>query len=48
MVDEYAFDQITSDQLRDALGQALGDPTGVDELWQRWIEEAHGSDDLTD
>ena len=48
VVDEYAFDQITSDQLRDALGQALGDPTGVDELWQRWIEEAHGSDDLTD
>jgi hypothetical protein len=48
VVDEYAFDQITSDQLRDALGQALGDPAGVDELWQRWIDEAHGSDDLTD
>ena len=46
VVEEYAFDQITSDQLRTTLGEALGDPAGVDELWQRWIEEAHAADDL--
>jgi hypothetical protein len=46
VVEEHAFDQITSDQLRTTLGEALGDPAGVDELWQRWIEEAHAADDL--
>jgi len=46
VVEEHAFDQITSDQLRTTLGEALDDPAGVDELWQRWIEEAHAAEDL--
>jgi len=28
------------------LGVALGDPAGVTELWQRWMNEAHGAEDL--
>jgi aminopeptidase N len=46
IVADNAFGQITSDQLRDQLGVALGDPAGVHELWQRWMEEAHGAEDL--
>jgi len=46
VVSDNAFGQITPEQLRDQLGVALGDPAGVTELWQRWMEEAHGSEDL--
>lgn len=46
IVADNAFGQITSDQLRDQLGVALGDPAGVSELWQRWMEAAHGNEDL--
>ena len=46
VVTDNAFGQITSDQLRDELGVALGDPAGVTELWQRWMNEAHGAEDL--
>jgi hypothetical protein len=45
-VSEYAFDQVTPDELRAHLGDALGDPAGVDALWTRWMEEPHGDEDL--
>jgi peptidase M1-like protein len=47
-VTEYAFDQVTPDELRAHLGEALGDPAGVDALWIRWMEERHGDEDLAD
>jgi len=45
-VDERAFGQVTGDDLRVALGESLGDPTGVDALWRRWFEEVNGAEDL--
>lgn len=42
VVDEFAFDQITSDQLREAIGRALGDPAGVDALWSSWMTGVNG------
>lgn len=47
VVADHAFEQITSDELRDALGTALGDPVGVEALWRRWMTEAHGVEDLS-
>lgn len=48
VVEQHAFDQITSDDLRSTLGAALGDPSGVDALWERWMEEQHGDEDLAE
>nr|MBA3803035.1 hypothetical protein [Acidimicrobiia bacterium] len=45
-VDRHAFEQITADDLRTSLGESLGDPAGVDALWQRWFEEVNGAEDL--
>jgi hypothetical protein len=46
VVAEHAFEQISTDQLRETLGRQLGDPGTVDTLWARWMEEAHGDEDL--
>jgi aminopeptidase N len=43
-VDERAFGQVTGDDLRVALGESLGDPTGVGALWRRWFEEVNGAE----
>jgi hypothetical protein len=48
VVADHAFDQVAPDDLRAALGEALGDPAGVDSLWNRWLEERHGDEDLSD
>ena len=45
-VDGHAFEQITADDLRTSLGESLGDPAGVDAMWQRWFEEVNGAEDL--
>jgi len=43
----HAFGVAGSDDLRAALAAAAPDRAAeVDELWQRWIEEAHGDEDL--
>jgi aminopeptidase N len=46
VVADHAFDQVAPDDLRAGLGEALGDPAGVDSLWNRWLEERHGDEDL--
>lgn len=46
VVTDQAFGQITADELRTGLGTALDDPAGVDELWTRWMDEAHGAEDI--
>ena len=46
VTEEHAFSMLTVDDLRDALGQALGDPAGFDRLWTRWMERTHGDADL--
>jgi aminopeptidase N len=48
LVRDHAFGQVTPDDVRTALGQALGDTAGVDALWQYWIVESHGTADLAD
>ncbi|MDQ3177074.1 MAG: hypothetical protein M3Q72_05930 [Actinomycetota bacterium] len=45
-VDAHAFEQVTADDLRTSLGGSLGDPAGVDAMWQRWFEEVNGAEDL--
>ncbi|MDQ3351211.1 MAG: hypothetical protein M3501_04530 [Actinomycetota bacterium] len=45
-VDAHAFEQVTTDDLRTSLGESLGDPAGVDAMWQRWFEEVRGVEDL--
>ena len=46
VIEQHAFDQISDDDLRTSLGEQLGDPAAVDELWSRWLEEAHGDEDI--
>jgi hypothetical protein len=46
VVSDHAFQQISVDQLVATLGDRLGDPAQVDALWTRWIEQAHGDEDL--
>lgn len=46
VVEEHAFLQTNGDGLRDSLGSSLGDPAAVDAQWERWINEAHGDEDL--
>jgi aminopeptidase N len=46
IVADHAFDQLTPDDLRAGLGAALRDPAGVDRLWNRWMEQRHGDEDL--
>jgi aminopeptidase N len=48
VVADHAFDPVAPDDLRAALGEALGDPASVDSLWNRWLEERHGDEDLSD
>lgn len=48
VVADHAFGTVTTDELRAELGDHLGDPAGVDAMWSRWMDEAHGEDDLGD
>ncbi|CAN5301656.1 hypothetical protein BH18ACT9_BH18ACT9_12580 [soil metagenome] len=42
----HAFRMLTSDDLREALGEELGDPIALDRIWHRWMEAARGDEDL--
>lgn len=44
--EQHAFEQTSDDGLRTSLGDHLGDPATVDEMWTRWMEEAHGDEDI--
>jgi hypothetical protein len=46
VVAEHAFEQISVDELHATLAAGLGDAATIDALWTRWIEEAHGDEDL--
>ncbi|MGN6574563.1 MAG: M1 family aminopeptidase, partial [Nocardioides sp.] len=43
---ERAFTMTSAEQLRDALGSALGERQQFDRLWRRWMERARGDGDL--
>jgi hypothetical protein len=43
---ERAFTMTSAEQLRDALGSALGQPDRFDRLWRRWMERTQGDADL--
>jgi hypothetical protein len=45
VTEEHAFAMLTSDQLRDALGAALDEPS-FERLWRRWMQGSHGDRDL--
>ena len=45
VTEEHAFAMLTSDQLRDALGAALDEPS-FGRLWRRWMQGSHGDRDL--
>jgi len=46
VVSDHAFEQISVDELQAALAERLGDAERVEAIWARWIEEAHGDEDL--
>ena len=44
LVEEGAFRMLTGDDVRAVLVAELGPDVGA--LWTRWMDEAHGDDDL--
>lgn len=46
VVDDYAFEQASTPDLRATLGEELGDAPTVDLLWERWLEGAYGDEDV--
>lgn len=45
VTERHAFDMLTVDELREALGAELDDPA-FDRLWRRWMEGTRGDRDL--